>query len=174
MVQDTLDFGHSREIVPNRFDALRVNHLKKAEKDSVVALALKVIEGRFQRGQTLSDANAVKAFLQLKISEYKSEVFAALFLDSQHQLIEYQEVFQGTIDQCSVYPREVARRALELNAAATILAHQHPSGDPEPSQADIHITQQIKKVMELIDVRVLDHVVVSQTDTVSFAERGLI
>ena len=97
-----------------------------------------------------------------------------LFLDAQHRLLQFDEMFRGTLTQTSVYPREVVRRALALNAAAVILAHNHPSGVAEPSRADEFLTQSLKSALQLVDVRVLDHMVVGRTQVVSFAERGLL
>ncbi len=97
-----------------------------------------------------------------------------LFLDSQHRLLQLDEMFRGTLTQTSVYPREVVRRALQLNAAAVILAHNHPSGAAEPSRADEFLTQSLKRALQLVDVRVLDHLVVGRGQVVSFAERGLL
>jgi DNA repair protein RadC len=102
------------------------------------------------------------------------EVFAVLFLDGQHRLLKLEEMFRGTLTQTSVYPREIVRRALELNAGAVILAHNHPSGVAEPSRADETLTQTLKSALQLVDVRVLDHLVVGQGTVISFAERGLL
>lgn len=102
------------------------------------------------------------------------EIFGALFLDQQHRLIEFKELFRGTISGCSVHIREAAKEALNVNAAAVIFTHNHPSGDCKPSQADIHITEELQKALTIFDIRVLDHLVVSAEDTVSLAERGLI
>ena len=102
------------------------------------------------------------------------EVFSVVFLDAQHRVIELRQMFRGTVTQTSVYPREVVKEALQLNAAAVILAHNHPSGVPEPSRADEFPTQSLKSALQLVDVRVLDHLVVTATAVVSFAERGLI
>ena len=118
--------------------------------------------------------NTVKDYLRTKLAGFEHEVFAALFLDSQHRLIEYTELFRGTIDGASVYPREVVKEALRVNAAAVIFAHNHPSGNPEPSRADETITSRLKDALALVDVRALGHVVVGGMDTVSFAERGLL
>ena len=107
-------------------------------------------------------------------ASFEHEVFAALFLDSQHRLIEYVELFRGTIDQASVYPREVVKEALRLNAAAVVFSHNHPSGSPEPSQADRVLTQRLKEALALVDVRTLDHIVVGGAVTTSFAECGLL
>ncbi|MNH38111.1 hypothetical protein D3C79_990950 [compost metagenome] len=108
------------------------------------------------------------------MGEYEREVFAVMLLDNQHRLLDYQELFFGTINAGSVHPREVVKAALSKNAAAVILAHNHPSGMVEPSEADKVITTHLKEVLEVIDVQVLDHFVVGQHDVVSFAERGLI
>lgn len=105
---------------------------------------------------------------------HTSEVFGALFLDNRHRVISFEILFRGTIDHTTVYPREVVKRALVLNAAAVILAHNHPSGVPEPSDADRLITRRIRDALELIDVRLLDHIVVGNVDTVSLASRGTI
>ncbi|HGP3147634.1 TPA: JAB domain-containing protein, partial [Pseudomonas aeruginosa] len=102
------------------------------------------------------------------------EVFAALFLDSQHRLLEYVELFRGTIDAAAVYPREVVKEALRVNAAAVIFSHNHPSGNPEPSQADKVLTQRLKEALALVDVRTLDHIIVGGEATASFAEQGLL
>lgn len=117
---------------------------------------------------------AVKEYLRAKLAGFEHEVFAVLFMDTQHRLIEYAEMFRGTIDGASVYPRELVKEALRLNAAAVIISHNHPSGNPEPSGADRALTQRLKEALGLVDVRVLDHVIVAGTDTTSFAECGLI
>jgi len=101
-------------------------------------------------------------------------VFAVLFLDTQHRLIAFEEMFRGTLSQTSVYPREVIQRALALNAGAVLLAHNHPSGVAEPSRADEFLTQQLQSALALVDVRVLDHLVVAREGITSFAERGLL
>lgn len=116
----------------------------------------------------------MRRFLTAQLRHKPHEVFAALFLDNQHRLLHYQELFQGTIDGASVYPREVVKRVLQLNAAAVIFAHNHPSGVAEPSQADRHITLQLRDALALVDVRVLDHFVVGDGEITSFAERGWI
>jgi DNA repair protein RadC len=116
----------------------------------------------------------VKEYLRLQIGGREHEVFVVLFLDAQNRLIRLEELFRGTLTQTSVYPREVVKRALELNAAAVVLAHNHPSGAAEPSRADEFLTQTLKSALGLIDVRVLDHLVVTRSEVVSFAERGLL
>ena len=126
-----------------------------------------------QRGDALTDPDAVRFYLVSKLRDYRFEVFACLFLDNRHRVIQFEELFRGTIDSASVHPREVVRRCLFHNAAAVIFAHNHPSGIAEPSQSDERITQKLKDALQLIDVRVLDHFVVGDT-VVSFAERGLL
>ena len=113
-------------------------------------------------------------FLRLRLAERKNEVFGCLFLDNRHRILEVSELFQGTIDGASVHPRVVVQKALGFNAAAIIFFHNHPSGVAEPSRADEAITQRLKEALALIDVRVIDHFVVTAGEFVSFAERGLI
>lgn len=110
----------------------------------------------------------------LKLAQLEHEVFAVIFLDNRHRLIEYRELFRGTVDNTTVYPREIAKEALARNAAAVILAHDHPSGVPEPSDADRLITRRVRDALELLDVRVLDHLVVGGDEIVSLASRGLL
>ena len=119
------------------------------------------------------DVANVKEYLALKLGAHEREVFAVMFLDSQHRLISFEEMFFGTIDAASVYPREVLKMALRHNAAAVIFAHNHPSGVPEPSQADKRITERLVEALKLVDIRVLDHIVVGES-CVSFAEKGWI
>jgi DNA repair protein RadC len=118
--------------------------------------------------------DAVKQFLQLKLAARQQEVFAVLFLDVQNRLLSYDEMFQGTLTQTSVYPREVVLRALKHQAAAVVLSHNHPSGSVQPSRADEMLTQTLKTTLALIDVRVLDHVIVAPGEALSMAERGLL
>ncbi|HND13900.1 MAG TPA: DNA repair protein RadC [Pseudomonadales bacterium] len=129
---------------------------------------------RISRGQALASPDEVRQFLQLKMRGLPHEVFACLFLDNQHTVISYEELFRGTIDGASVYPREIVKRALALNAAALIFAHNHPSGIAEPSQADQRLTQRLKGALGVVDIRVLDHFVVGESEALSFAERGLL
>ena len=145
-----------------------------ATGDEVLKAARQVIGRRVRRGTTLTSPDAVRDYLRTKIGDLEYEVFVTLLLDSQHRLIQYLELFRGTLAQTSVYPREVVKAALKHNAAAMILAHNHPSGVPEPSRADELLTQSLKQALALVDVRVLDHFIVAGADTVSFAERGLL
>jgi DNA repair protein RadC len=142
--------------------------------DATIAAALRILSARMNSGPIFDSPNGVKDFLRLKLATLGHEVFSVLFLDSQHRLIEFRDMFAGTLAQTSVYPREVVRAALSLNAGAVVLAHNHPSGTPEPSRADEFLTQTLKSALALVDVRILDHVVVGLSGTVSFAERGLL
>jgi len=127
-----------------------------------------------QPGSMLSSPGVVGSFLRLKLSTLPFEVFAVLYVDSQNQLIAFEEAFRGTLNQTAVYPREIVKRALMHNAAAVIFAHNHPSGAPEPSQADRMLTDVLKRALQLIDVATLDHVIVAGNRCYSFAEHGQI
>jgi len=145
-----------------------------ASVDQILEAARQAIEQKMQRSAEFTSPVLVKEYLRTKLAGFEHEVFAVLFLDTRHRLIEYAEMFRGTIDSASVYPREVVKEALRLNAAAVIVSHNHPSGNPEPSGADRALTQQLTQALALVDVRVLDHVIVAGHTTTSFAERGLI
>lgn len=144
------------------------------DEDAVVAAAQRILSERVRRTTVLDSPNTVRDFLTLQLSPYQREVFAVVLLDNRHRVIDTVELFFGTIDGASVHPREVVKAALAHNAAAVILAHNHPSGVAEPSQADQAITDRLKAALALVDVRVLDHFVVAGGHCVSFAERGLI
>lgn len=137
----------------------------------ILEKAVEILENRLVSGDAFTRPNDTKAFLRCKLGEYEREVFGVMLLNNQHQLIEFNELFFGTVDSASVYPREVVKLVLERNASAVIFAHNHPSGDSNPSQADRRITERLKDALALVDVRVLDHIVVG-SDCVSFAERG--
>jgi len=139
----------------------------------ILERASEIIASKFIAGDEFTDAKTTKEYLTFKLGHHESEVFALMFLNSQHQLIEYNEMFHGTIDSASVYPREVLKVALSVNASAVILGHNHPSGSSVPSNADKRITKRLVDALGLIDVRVLDHVVVGKT-AFSFAEKGLL
>jgi len=140
----------------------------------VLSWAESILEERFQRSNFLTSPTLTRDYLKLKFADKEREVFGVIYMDSQHGILNFDELFQGTIDAASVYPREVVKAALAHNAAAVILTHNHPSGTPEPSTADENITKRIISELETVDIRVLDHLVVGGTDIVSFAERGLI
>ena len=146
---------------------------KRAEMAAVIELARRSLSRELAQRPALDMPDKVKDFLRLQLGSHEHEVFAVLFLDARNQLLRLEEMFRGTLSQTSVYPREIVKRALELQASAVILAHNHPSGAAEPSRADEYLTQTLTSALKLIDVRVLDHVVVGHADVISFAERGL-
>jgi DNA repair protein RadC len=147
---------------------------KRAEIAAVVEMARRALAQPLRAAPVFDAPQKVKDYLALHLGTRAQEVFAVLFLDGQHRLVALEEMFHGTLTQTSVYPREIVRRALALNAGAVILAHNHPSGVAEPSRADEHLTQTLKSALQLVDVRVLDHLVVGQGTAISFAERGLL
>ncbi len=146
---------------------------RPASADEVLDAAVKQLNRRFAQGQALTSPEDTRRFLQLKLSHLEHEVFAVLWLDNRHRVLAFETLFRGTIDGASVHPREVVKSALQHNAAACILAHNHPSGIAEPSQADQRITQRLQEALGLIEVRTLDHIVVAE-NTCSFAEQGLL
>ena len=158
----------------NRFGAMKPSELNREEKDAVIRLALSVLAERHRAGRAIGSPADTRSYLQLKLSDRKNEVFGVVGLNNQHRIIRLVELFQGTIDGAPVYPRVVVQQALEMNAAAVILFHNHPSGVAEPSRADETITRRLREALALVDIRVLDHLVVSSGDTVSFAEKGLL
>ena len=150
-------------------------HSKTESDDSIINKALSILAKRMKKiGQVFSSPDSVKSFCALKIGALEHEVFGVLFLDSQNRLIDFQEMFRGTLSQTSVYPREVVKACLSINAASVILTHNHPSGSLTPSRADESLTQVLKTALALIDVRVLDHIIVSSANSLSMAEKGLI
>jgi len=142
--------------------------------EQIIRAAKAALANRCSRGTVITSPETTADYLIVHYSEKPAEVFTCLFLDNRHGLIAAEELFQGTIDGASVHPREIVRRCIELNAAAVILAHNHPSGNPTPSQADQRIMQRIKETLAFVDVRVLDHFVVGGGDAYSFAEHGLL
>lgn len=147
---------------------------KYAQLHATLELARRSLEEELQAGTVLTSPTAVREYLQLFLGHKPYESFAVLFLDVRNRLIIAKEMFRGTLTQTSVYPREIVKAALGHNAASVILAHNHPSGAPEPSAADRSLTQTLKQALALVDVRVLDHVVVAGTQWYSFAEKGLV
>lgn len=140
----------------------------------VIAAAKSILDKKIGRRDVIKSPETAKDYLALQMGAYEREVFTVIFLDAQNRVIECREMFQGTLTQTSVYPREVVKLALSLNAASLILAHNHPSGVCEPSRADEALTQTLKAALSLVDVRVLDHMVVAGGNVLSFAERGLL
>ena len=147
---------------------------KRAEVVAVLELARRSFTQQLRSRPVFDSPQRVKDHLRLQLGHLHHEVFAVLYLDAQNRLIEFKELFRGTLTQTSVYPREVVKQALALHAAAVVLAHNHPSGMAEPSRADEFLTQTLRSALQLVDVRVLDHMVVGHGEVVSFAERGLL
>lgn len=153
---------------------LGLGSAKYAQLQAVLEMARRHLSATLKTGDLLNSPDLVRRYLSAQLRHQPREVFAVLFLDNQNRLIAYDELFFGTIDGASIYPREVVKKALARNAAAVILAHNHPSGIAEPSQADRRITERLQAALDLVDVRVLDHLVVGDAEVVSFAERGFI
>ncbi|MEN8166729.1 MAG: DNA repair protein RadC [Pseudomonadota bacterium] len=147
---------------------------KYAQLQAVLEMGRRYLREDLQRNEALTSPADSRRYLQAKLRHYPYEVFSCLFLDNRHRVIDYEELFRGTIDGASVHPREVVRRALEHNAAALILAHNHPSGVAEPSEADRRITQRLRDALTLLDIRLLDHFIIGDGEPVSLAERGMI
>ena len=146
------------------------------DDDSIIESAIKILESRISYSSAsppLTSPQASKDYVKLQLATFEHEVFACVFMDNRNRVITFEKLFRGTIDGASVYPREVVKACLRHNAAAVILAHNHPSGVAEPSVADERITKRLKDALALIDVRVLDHLIVGE-EVVSFAERGLL
>ncbi|HHQ6591881.1 TPA: RadC family protein [Serratia fonticola] len=144
----------------------------RLKEEKIIQKAQEIVANRLYRPEKLSTLQAVCQFLSLKLALREQETFAVVFLDNQLQVIHYEELFHGTINETSVYPREIAKAALKHNAAKVILSHNHPSGVPEPSLADRNVTERSVKALELLDIQVLDHLVIGGNSSVSFAERG--
>ena len=161
-------------VIEDRLAGLKPSSLSDVEKQSVVTLAMKVLAIKHRAGRPLSNPEATRNYLRLRLADYRNEVFGGVFLNNRHRIIAVRELFQGTIDGASIHPRVVVQQALETNAAAILLFHNHPSGVAEPSHADEAITRRLKDALALVDVRVLDHFVVSAGESVSFAEHGLL
>lgn len=147
---------------------------KYVQLQAALELGRRYLAARLERGQALVGPDDTRHYLTARLRHLPHEVFACLFLDNRHQVIAFEELFRGTIDAASVYPREVVRRALDLNAAAVILAHNHPSGVAEPSGADERMTERLVEALGTVGIRVLDHFVIGEGRPVSFAERGLL
>jgi DNA repair protein RadC len=137
-------------------------------------LARRYFEGSLPVGKAIRSPADTQAFLHAKIRHLGHEMFCCLYLDNRHRILRFDQLFRGTIDGTSVYPREVVKEALSINAAAVILAHNHPSGVAEPSQADERITRRLKSALELVDIRLLDHLIIGNAETTSLASRGLL
>ena len=147
---------------------------KRALLSAVLELAKRCLGEDLRAGAALTSPGAVRDFLRIQLGSLPHEVFVCLWLDAQHRVLRSQQLFQGTLTQTSVYPREVVKAALAANAAAVIFAHNHPSGVAEPSQSDQLLTDALKQALQLVDVRVLDHFIVAGAGCLSFAEKGLL
>jgi len=147
---------------------------KYAQLQAVLELSQRHLLESLNRSDSLTSPDSTKNYFQAKMRDYQREVFACIYLDSRNRIIQYCELFQGTLAGASVYPREVVKQALSFNAAAVIFAHNHPSGIAEPSEADKQITLQLRKALSVVEIRVLDHIIVGDGYCVSFTERGLL
>jgi len=179
MGQELVDtFGGIAGLLHTGHEALRsikgLGPAKRAELVAVLELARRALTQQLQDKPLFSTPQAVRDYLQLQLGSRPHEIFAVLFLDAQHRLIALEELFRGTLTQTSVYPREVVVRALALQAGSVVLAHNHPSGEARPSRADEALTQTLKAALALVDVRVLDHFIVTSNQAVSMAELGLL
>ncbi len=163
--------------MPAEYNApVRKRGKKYLQEEEVINHALSILSTRLRKrgGALLSDRPAALTMVKLMLAEEEREIFGVLFLDNKHRLIAFERLFAGTVNGAAVYPREVVKRALKLNAVAVIFAHNHPSGVPEPSEDDELITSRLQSVLSSVDVRVLDHFVIGGASHISFAERGLI
>lgn len=152
---------------------LGLGKAKYCQLQATVEMTRRHLLEPLQRGERITHVRQTENFLIAKLRDQAREIFACLFLDNQHQIIRYEEIFHGTIDCATVYPREIIVRALKYHAAAVILAHNHPSGNPQPSQADQNITNHLCQALDLIDIRVLDHLIIGDGQAISLAEKGL-
>lgn len=173
-----IQFGDLRQLLTaSQQDFCRLPGLGKAKfalLQAVLEMGKRHQWQQLKRDITLTDPKTTQSFLSAQLRDYRHEVFACVFLDNRHRVLCFEELFQGTIDAASIYPRQLLQQSLKHNAAAVILAHNHPSGVAQPSAADQHITEKLVKALELVDIRVLDHVIVGDGRCFSFAEKGLI
>lgn len=147
---------------------------KYAQLAAALEMARRYLGERLERGTALESTRDTREYLQARLRDLPHEVFCCLFLDNRHRVLAFEELFRGTLNGTAVYPREILKRALALNAAAAILVHNHPSGAAEPSRADELLTARIKEALTQVDIKLLDHLVVGDGETVSFCERGLL
>jgi DNA repair protein RadC len=147
---------------------------KRAQFEAALELARRSLKDELRSASALTSPGAVRDYLRLAIADREHEVFVCLWLDAQHRVLRFEELFRGTLTQTSVYPREIVKAGLRANAAAVIFAHNHPSGAAQPSQADELLTRNLKDALALVDVKVLDHFIVAGPHALSFAERGLL
>jgi DNA repair protein RadC len=145
-----------------------------AELQAAVEISRRQLTEALRSGPSLASPRATRDFLIARLRDLEHEVFCVLYLDNRHRLIHFEELFRGTIDGASVHPREIVKQSLQWNSAAVIVAHNHPSGIAEPSQADELITQRVKQALAVVDIRLLDHIIIGDGTSVSLAERGLV
>lgn len=173
-----IDFGSLKKLLsasPNAFyQKTGIGKAKFAMLKAAIELGYRHTQESIEIGEMLSDSQATKNFLANRLKDYQHEVFGCLFLNVNNQLLGFEELFQGTLNEASIYPREVIKRCLCHNAAKIILAHNHPSGNPSPSQSDHEATQLLKKALNLMDIQIVDHIIIGSQDNFSFAEMGLI
>ena len=179
LARDALrNFASLRKLIAadrQRFCAERgLGLVRYVELQAAVEIARRQLSETLRTGPSLASPRATRDFLSSQLRDLEHEVFCCLYLDKRHRLIQYQELFRGTIDGASVHPREIVKLALQRNAAAVIIAHNHPSGVAEPSQADELITLRVKEALGLVDIRLLDHIIIGDGASVSLAERGLV
>ncbi len=171
-------FGDIRGVMRANISELCVipglGETKYVQLQAALEMGRRYLAVEIQRGDILDSPQATREYLCLKLGHLSYEVFACLFLDNQHQIIRFEEMFRGTIDGANVYPRDIVKRVLELNAKAVIFAHNHPSGIAEPSQADRALTERLQRALDLLEIRVLDHFIIGDGQPVSFAELGLL
>ena len=171
-------FGGLHQLLHADSDALAAERgIGRSRSALILALpelARRYFEESLPVGQTIRSPTDTQDFLHAKIRHLGHEMFCCLYLDNRHRVLRFDELFRGTIDGTSVYPREVVKEALAINAAAVILAHNHPSGVAEPSQADERITRRLKSALDLVDIRLLDHFIIGNAETTSLASRGLL
>lgn len=158
------DFSRTRGVGPAKYVQLQ----------AVLEMSKRYLSETLEKQDVIANPEDTRQYLKSRLRDRPYEVFAALFLDNRHQIITFEELFRGTIDGASVYPREVVKKALEQNAAALIVAHNHPSGVAEPSSADERITIRLKDALALVDIRLLDHLIIGDGEIVSLAERGVL
>jgi DNA repair protein RadC len=178
LLDDKLGFGGISGLLHTTAEDLKrikgLGPAKRAELVAVLELARRALAQQLKERTVFESPNAVKDFLQLHLAQKPYEVFAVLFLDIQNRMLAMEELFRGSVSQTSVYPREIVLRALHHNATSVVLSHNHPSGGVQPSKADESLTKTLKAALALVDVRVLDHIIVSQGQTCSMMELGLV
>ncbi len=172
------EFGSLRELLSANQQAFcsapGLGQAKYAQLQAVLEMGRRYLAEELRRGELLSSSRDTQRYLKARLRDREEEVFCCLFLDNRHRVLAFEELFNGTLNGATVYPREVIKRALEHNAGAVIFAHNHPSGITEPSHADKLLTARLKDALSLVDIRVLDHFIIGDGETVSFSEQGLL